>query len=131
MEGGATLPSSVQLLPLLSSEADAFAPNFLHRGLDTDKRPFPQQKCIFFVLLLKIVLLLGGGRQIGPHLHARILVYTFCIFLDGWKSVHLPGTKDGCSEGACGACTVMISSYDRRDNKIRSCIVFPVFRVAT
>ncbi|CAG8450196.1 3393_t:CDS:10 [Diversispora eburnea] len=34
------------------------------------------------------------------------------------RSIGLTGTKLGCAEGGCGACTVMISSYDLKSRKI-------------
>jgi len=33
--------------------------------------------------------------------------------------VGLKGTKLGCAEGGCGACTVMVSNYDFKSKKIK------------
>ncbi|XP_014226482.1 xanthine dehydrogenase [Trichogramma pretiosum] len=43
-------------------------------------------------------------------------VWTLLYYLR--NKLRMPGTKLGCAEGGCGACTVMISRYDREAKKI-------------
>jgi len=48
----------------------------------------------------------------------------FTVFL---CAVRLKGTKQGCGQGGCGACTIMISHFDSSSNKptypLHSCLV--------
>ncbi|CAH1710177.1 unnamed protein product [Chironomus riparius] len=60
------------------------------------------------VMSSTLVFFVNGKKVVdkSPDSEANLLRYLR-------KKLHLCGTKLGCAEGGCGACTVMISRYDR------------------
>ncbi|KAK1409893.1 hypothetical protein QVD17_36422 [Tagetes erecta] len=74
------------------------------------------------------ILYINGVRKLLPHdlAHLTLLEYLRDV-------VGLTGTKLGCGEGGCGACTVMLSYFDHNSNKcvhhaINACLA-PLYSV--
>ncbi|KAL4716333.1 hypothetical protein ACJJTC_006695 [Scirpophaga incertulas] len=62
----------------------------------------------------QLVFFVNGKKVVEEHPNPE---WTLLWYLR--KKLHLTGTKYGCGEGGCGACTVMVSRYIRRDDKIK------------
>ncbi|XP_064622237.1 xanthine dehydrogenase/oxidase-like [Lineus longissimus] len=71
---------------------------------DLDDATPPSNELVFFINGKKVV-----ERDVEPE--TTLLEYLR-------RRLRLTGTKLGCGEGGCGACTVMVSQYDRTSRKI-------------
>ncbi|ODM98964.1 Xanthine dehydrogenase/oxidase [Orchesella cincta] len=60
-----------------------------------------------------LVFYLNGDKIVDEHVNPE---WTLLTYLRNKR--RLPGTKLGCSEGGCGACTVMVQRFDREKKKI-------------
>ncbi|EFA09973.1 Xanthine dehydrogenase-like Protein [Tribolium castaneum] len=68
---------------------------------------------VFFVNGKKII-----DNQVDPEWTLLYYLRISVSFDDDKWGVRLCGTKLGCGEGGCGACTVMVSKYDRINKKV-------------
>lgn len=56
-----------------------------------------------------------NDQEITTDLHPALTVLDFLR-----KNLHLTGTKEGCREGDCGACTVLVGELDKNEVNYRS-----------
>ncbi|CAH0702363.1 unnamed protein product [Spodoptera exigua] len=61
----------------------------------------------------ELVFFVNGKKVVEPNPDPE---WTLLWYLR--KKLRLTGTKLGCAEGGCGACTVMISKYNRKEKKV-------------
>ncbi|XP_038214849.1 xanthine dehydrogenase [Zerene cesonia] len=61
----------------------------------------------------QLVFYVNGKKVVEPNPDPE---WTLLWYLR--KKLRLTGTKLGCAEGGCGACTVMISKYNRKEKKV-------------
>ncbi|XP_016182608.1 xanthine dehydrogenase 1 [Arachis ipaensis] len=92
-------------------------------SLKNDENPQLQTSKVSYEPLLYV----NGVRRVLPDglAHLTLLEYL--------RGIGLTGTKLGCGEGGCGACTVMVSSYDEKSRKclhyaINACLA-PLYSV--
>ncbi|XP_027342141.1 xanthine dehydrogenase 1-like isoform X3 [Abrus precatorius] len=76
---------------------------------------------------IEAILYVNGVRRVLPDGFAHLTL------LEYLRDIGLTGTKLGCGEGGCGACTVMVSYYDRKLKKcshyaINACLA-PLYSV--
>jgi xanthine dehydrogenase YagT iron-sulfur-binding subunit len=56
----------------------------------------------------------GALREVEVDIHTSLLDLM-------WDQLHLPGTKKGCNQGACGVCTVLVAC-----ERINACLALAV-----
>ena len=79
----------------------------------------PRDHLVFFV---------NGTKRVARNVQPETALLQYL------RNVGLTGTKLGCGEGGCGACTVMVSAYDHDERKIKHAAVnaclAPVVRIS-
>ncbi|XP_041988686.1 xanthine dehydrogenase [Aricia agestis] len=61
----------------------------------------------------ELIFFVNGKKVVEPHPDPE---WTLLWYLR--RKLRLTGTKLGCAEGGCGACTVMVSKYNRKEKRI-------------